>query len=72
MATESHEFDKSQWTTYDLKKHSCFESDVEPVYCLYEILFSTIPRAAILLKTAAKMHDFLEILLAEARETLYL
>jgi hypothetical protein len=68
MATESHDFDRSQWTTYDLKKHFCLNSDVQTVHCSHEILFSTISRAAILLQTAAKMHSFLQTLIAEARD----
>jgi hypothetical protein len=72
MTTESHEFDRSRWTTHDLKKHFCLNSDVNAVYCLHEILFPTISRLAILLQTAAKMHSFLETPIAEARDILYL
>lgn len=72
MATESHKFDRSQWTTHDLKKHFCLNSDVNAVYCLHEILFPTILRPAILIQTAAKMHSFLETPIAEARDILYL
>jgi hypothetical protein len=72
MGTESHEFDRSQWTTYDSEKQFCLASDVETVYCLREILFPTISRPAILPQTAAKMHSFLEKLIAEARDIIYL
>jgi hypothetical protein len=72
MATESHEFDRSLWTTYGNKKHLCLNFEVKTVHCLHEMLFLTISRPAILLQTAAKMHSFLETLIAEARDILHL